>query len=155
MTKTLRLTDLQRILLATAAARDNGRLYPVKDSIADRAADVAKALTSLARRGLIMGEEETAIITEPGKALIDGGEDAAPLHSPATPSAAVKRISKTDAVLTLLQRERGATLTDLIAATGWLPHTIRAAMTGLRRKGYAIVRGAHDGVTVWTIAAAA
>jgi hypothetical protein len=28
----------------------------------------------------------------------------------------------------------------LIAATGWLPHTTRAALTGLRRRGYTIER---------------
>jgi DNA-binding MarR family transcriptional regulator len=38
----------------------------------------------------------------------------------------------------LLQREEGATLGELIDATGWLPHTTRAALTGLRKKGHAI-----------------
>ncbi|MBV9633580.1 MAG: DUF3489 domain-containing protein [Methylobacteriaceae bacterium] len=28
----------------------------------------------------------------------------------------------------------------MIAATGWLPHTTRAALTSLRRRGYTIVR---------------
>jgi hypothetical protein len=28
----------------------------------------------------------------------------------------------------------------LVAATGWLPHTTRAALTGLRKRGYAIER---------------
>jgi hypothetical protein len=27
-------------------------------------------------------------------------------------------------------------LDELIAATGWLPHTARAALTGLRHRGY-------------------
>ena len=27
---------------------------------------------------------------------------------------------------------------ELIAATGWLPHTTRAALTGLRKRGYAV-----------------
>jgi hypothetical protein len=40
----------------------------------------------------------------------------------------------------LLQRSHGATLDELIAATGWLPHTSRAALTGLRKRGYSIVR---------------
>ena len=30
------------------------------------------------------------------------------------------------------------TLAELIAATGWLPHTTRAALTGLRKRGYAV-----------------
>ena len=29
-------------------------------------------------------------------------------------------------------------LAELVAATGWLPHTTRAALTGLRKRGYAI-----------------
>ena len=41
-------------------------------------------------------------------------------------------------VIELLQRGDGATLAELIAATGWLPHTTRAALTGLRKRGYAV-----------------
>ena len=39
-------------------------------------------------------------------------------------------------VIELLQRNQGARLDELIAATGWLPHTARAALTGLRHRGY-------------------
>jgi hypothetical protein len=39
-------------------------------------------------------------------------------------------------VIGLLQRDDGATLAELMAATGWLPHTARAALTGLRKRGY-------------------
>ena len=35
-------------------------------------------------------------------------------------------------VIALLERETGATLAKLVAATSWLPHTTRAALTGLR-----------------------
>jgi hypothetical protein len=38
-------------------------------------------------------------------------------------------------VLGLLRRNEGATLAEMIAATGWLPHTTRAALTGLRKRG--------------------
>jgi hypothetical protein len=41
-------------------------------------------------------------------------------------------------ILELLQRDCGATLKELIAATGWLPHTTRAALTGLRKRRYAV-----------------
>jgi hypothetical protein len=41
-------------------------------------------------------------------------------------------------VIALLQRGDGATLAELVAATGWLAHTTRAALTGLRKRGYAI-----------------
>jgi hypothetical protein len=33
----------------------------------------------------------------------------------------------------------------LIAATGWLPHTTRAALTGLRKSGFEIERRQEDG----------
>ncbi len=41
-------------------------------------------------------------------------------------------------VIELLQRGDGATLAELVSATGWLPHTTRAALTGLRKRGYAV-----------------
>ena len=46
-------------------------------------------------------------------------------------------------VIELLQRGVGATLAELIAATGWLPHTMRAALTGLRKRGYAVGTNGH------------
>lgn len=49
-----------------------------------------------------------------------------------------KRQTKTAEVLALLERAEGATLGQLIAATGWLPHTARAAMTGLKKKCHVI-----------------
>ncbi|MER2263856.1 DUF3489 domain-containing protein, partial [Methylobacterium oxalidis] len=48
--------------------------------------------------------------------------------------------SKLALVLSLLRREQGATLDDLIGATGWLPHSTRAALTGLRKRGYGLTR---------------
>ena len=41
-------------------------------------------------------------------------------------------------VVGLLEREHGATLAELIAATDWLPHTVRAALTGLRKRGFVV-----------------
>jgi hypothetical protein len=48
--------------------------------------------------------------------------------------------SKLALVIEHLQRADGATLIDLTEATGWLPHTTRAALTGLRKRGYAVIR---------------
>ena len=47
--------------------------------------------------------------------------------------------SKLAQVLELLQRDHGATIDELIDATDWLAHTTRAAVTGLRKRGYAVV----------------
>jgi len=49
---------------------------------------------------------------------------------------ATKAQTKSSLVLELLARLQGATLDQLVEATGWLPHTTRAAMTGLKKKGH-------------------
>ena len=55
-------------------------------------------------------------------------------------------------MLDLLTREEGATLDDLMAATGWLPHTTRAALTGFRKRAYAVARNKDgEGRTVYRI----
>lgn len=64
------------------------------------------------------------------------------------PSPPVKLI-KRDQLAGLLVRDEGATLDQMIAATGWLPHTTRAAMTGLRKAGYAIDSDKVDGVRTY------
>jgi hypothetical protein len=64
-----------------------------------------------------------------------------------------KPASKIGMVADLLRRKGGATLAELVTATGWLPHTTRAALTGLRKKGHGIERGTRDGVTSYSIAA--
>jgi hypothetical protein len=55
-----------------------------------------------------------------------------------------------------MQGVTGATLNDMVGATGWLPHTTRAALTGLRHKGYAIAKSRNaEAKTVYRIDAAA
>lgn len=59
------------------------------------------------------------------------------------------RHSKQHQLAMLLLRDEGATVDQMIAATGWLPHTTRAALTGLRKKGYAIDSDKVDGVRTY------
>ena len=75
---------------------------------------------------------------------------------------AAKPGSKRAIILALLSREDGATIEALMDATGWLPHTTRAALSGLRKGGFALTRGrdGEGGASVYrvvpaTIAAAA
>ncbi len=63
--------------------------------------------------------------------------------------------SKIAIVTRLLQREHGANLNELVAATGWQPHTTRAVLTGLRKKGHAISKDKVGGVTRYAISTAA
>ncbi|QNE33543.1 DUF3489 domain-containing protein [Sphingomonas sp. NBWT7] len=59
--------------------------------------------------------------------------------------------TKAAQVLALLRRSDGATLAELIAGTGWLPHTTRAFLTGLRKKGRTLEKSKRDGVTCYSI----
>jgi hypothetical protein len=55
-------------------------------------------------------------------------------------------------VIALLQRPEGATLAGIVEATGWLPHTTRAALTGLKKKGHTLTKGKRGDVTYYSIA---
>jgi hypothetical protein len=57
-------------------------------------------------------------------------------------------------VIGMLRSKGGATLAELVEATGWLPHTARAALTGIRKKGHAITKSRRADVTVYQIAKA-
>lgn len=61
--------------------------------------------------------------------------------------------TKLDTILKHLGHRNGATLSALEKATGWQPHSVRAALTGLRRKGHAIERAKDGkGVTIYRMA---
>lgn len=44
------------------------------------------------------------------------------------------------AALKLLSRSRGASIAELAALTGWQPHSVRAHLSGLRKKGIVLLR---------------
>ena len=69
----------------------------------------------------------------------------------ARPALTEPRVNKSDLVIGLLQRPGGATLDEMIAATGWLPHTTRAALTGLKKKGHQATSEKTDGVRRYRI----
>ena len=82
-----------------------------------------------------------------------GGSPAKPTggsNSQATaPALAPNAPSKQQQLATLVLRDEGATLDQMIAATGWLPHTTRAALTGLKKKGYVISSDKVGGVRTY------
>ena len=65
------------------------------------------------------------------------------------PTCAAVKITKRDQLAGLLLRDEGATLDQMSAAMGWLPHTTRAALTGLRKAGYAIDSDKVEGVRTY------
>jgi hypothetical protein len=165
-----KLNDLQSILLSSAVQRDSGSLLPAPESVAGSVDRLGKAIASLTKRGLAEereANEQRAVyrsdgdlrfgifITAAGRAAIgvDGEGDASDTVTriPDKP----QRQTKSAAVIALLQREEGATLAELIEATSWLPHTTRAALTGLRKKGHVIEKSKRGEETYYRIVASA
>jgi hypothetical protein len=91
------------------------------------------------------------VISDKGRAAIGLGDGAPELlteEDKAPRSRGPPPVPKSAAVIAPLQRERGAMLLELIKATSWLPHTTRAALTGLRKKGHVIEKTGRDDV-IW------
>ena len=61
---------------------------------------------------------------------------------------------KLGVMVALMRREGGATMADLMTATGWQAHSVRGALAGSlkRTRGYEIASGKVDGVRVYTMA---
>lgn len=173
-----KLTDIQLVLLTSACQRDDGSLLPPPESLGAQAARIRKAIQALIKKGFAAEQEGMAeiqawrsdgdltigvIITDAGRAVIDPPgkapmtepEKAEQPPAPVSPPAATRPASKQAQVIALLKREGGATLTDIVDLTAWLPHTSRAALTGLRKKGHAISSIKVEGVTRYQIATAA
>jgi hypothetical protein len=182
MAWTPKLNDLQLILLATAAQRADGSVLPPPETVVDQAARIRRALPPLIKRALVReadvleasrawrsdGEQQVGVfITDAGRTII--GTDAADdVEMAATATPAIDALlvavaepsptapeSKIARVKALLGRDAGATLDKLVAATGWLPHTTRAALTGLRKKGHALTRSKRGDATCYRIERAA
>lgn len=167
------LTDTQLVLLSRAAQNDDGLISPPESM---RTKSLQSAVARLLRHcfveevpvrfhqpswrtsedGKLLGMRITpaglhALGIEPDQEphTSAGSEQVTPL--PSTPPLA--RVSSKRALLIdLLQQDGGTTLQTLVDATGWLPHTTRAALTGLRKTGHAIVRHKlQDGTSTYRI----
>jgi Protein of unknown function (DUF3489) len=165
----IKLTETQLTVLCGAAQRpDGGATLP--DGIEGKAAcKLAATLAEKgfvrevrAKPGMPVwrkSEEEgsrSLIITKLGRATIgiDGRDkanavDDLAINSPkkqtalaglGSKAATPRHGSKLAEVIVLLTRKGGASIEELTSATGWLAHTTRATLTGLRKRGYGIER---------------
>jgi hypothetical protein len=179
--KTAPLTDSQLIILSSAAQREDA-LAILPETLKGGAAQkvVAKLTASgFLKEVRVKPDQPTwrtdqtgnpigLKITKAGAAAINVEEprtEGAESSPPAPPerlhpgevkgtaeAAAPREGSKQALIISLLQREGGATVDDLMAATDWLPHTTRAALTGLRKKGYTIEKSkGENGKTVYAL----
>lgn len=157
---------LHYIMLITASRRAAGNLLPWPRSLAAHADDLPKAVSALLRRKLIAevevdsarkarrtksGKRLGLIITDAGRAALD--EEIAPeapvslpaavtqTEPPSAPSSPIllRPGTKLALLIDLLKGEAGASLAEMSGAAGWLPHTTRAALSGLRKKGFDVV----------------
>lgn len=60
--------------------------------------------------------------------------------------------TKSASVVKLLSRERGATIAELVKATGWKEHSARAFLTGVRKSSTLIKEERPDGATIYRLA---
>jgi hypothetical protein len=65
-------------------------------------------------------------------------------HSPG-PIAPARANTESALLVDLLSRTEGATIGQNVEGTGWLPHTVRAALTGLKKKGHALTSDKPEG----------
>ena len=63
-----------------------------------------------------------------------------PADEAAKSSSPKKQPSKASLVEQLLRRTKGASAAEIQEATGWKPHSVRAVLSGLRKKGHALIR---------------
>ena len=172
-----KLNDMQLVLLTAACQREDGSLLPAPESLGNQTARIRKAIESLIKKGLLAEKEGLdaaqvwrtdgdvsigVIVTDVGRAIInpptapdEGNEGGSEQSTSEAPPASTRPATKRALVIDLLKREGGTTLAGIVEATGWLPHTSRAALTGLRKKGHDIASTKVEGITRYQIKATA
>ena len=96
---------------------------------------------------------EQTTIKRPRRMARERQADTPSPEAPAAKPATAKTHTKTSLVVALLLKDGGASMADLCQATNWLPHTCRAFLTGLRKKGRALERSKReDGTTIYQLA---
>lgn len=71
--------------------------------------------------------------------------------SPDGSQPSVRAGTKQAKLVSLLSIEAGSTCTELADQLGWLPHTTRAALTGLRKRGFAVTTDRGEDATRYRI----
>lgn len=156
-----KLTDTQAVILSAAAQRDSHNVLPLPGSLRGGAA--TKVVETMIAKGFIEevdadvrkgelvwretgdGHGTTLVATNAGLAAIGikpEGTSTAPESAPDTPAeqteAPKARISregtKQATLIAMLRAPGGATIAEIVAATGWQPHTVRGAMAGALKK---------------------
>lgn len=136
----LKLSPVQSLLLRTAARRPDGRVIP-PDTV--RGGARVKVLTALLQRGWIEPADDGHLLTDAGYAAIGQQrpippDDVQPMDTigdlQLLEGIPIRPGTKLAALVVALRRPQGASCLQLMLATGWQPHTVRGAISGLLRK---------------------
>lgn len=146
----IQLSDTQAVILSTACAREDGAVFPVTASLKGGA--VGNVCKSLLRHGQIeeipatdlntvwRHDEERGPITLRATPLAystlgitEEQDETPPTEAPAVPVQRRKG-TKQQTLIEMLRAEGGATIEEIVAATGWQAHTVRGAMSGALKK---------------------
>ena len=135
-----KLTPTQDLLLRAAARRADGRVIPPVNL---RGGARVKAMTGLMRCEWIEASDGGYVLTDAGYAVAGRKRPAPPEDlQPVEPrddlqlleGIPVRPGTKLAALVAALRRPQGATNLQLMLATGWQPHSVRGAISGLLRK---------------------
>lgn len=146
----IQLSDAQAVILSTACAREDGAVFPVTASLKGGA--VGNVCKSLLKQGLIeeiaatdlntvwRHDEERGPITLRATPLAystlgitDEQDETPPVETPTAPIQRRKG-TKQETLIEMLRAEGGATIDEIVEATGWQAHTVRGAMSGALKK---------------------
>ena len=164
-----KLTDTQTMILTAGAQRPDNIAMPLPKGLQGAAAKMAvtkmmmhgwlQEVDANLRRGEPLwretgdGHGTTLVVTDAGllaigiepvvvKTVVVIGEHAAETTAPLEATAAQPKQragTKQAMLITLLRAPDGATMDEIVAATGWLPHTARGAMSGALGKKLGLV----------------
>lgn len=135
-----KLSPAQSLLLRNAARRPDGRVIP-PDTL--RGSARVKVLTALLQRGWIEPADDGHMLTDAGYAAIGQERPVRPDDVQSVDATGdlqllegipVRPGTKLAALVMALRRPQGATSLQLMLATGWQPHTVRGAISGMLRK---------------------
>lgn len=130
-----KLTKSQISLLAALKAPGGPMPASALAESGAMAASVEDDLKTLAETGFITRKAKSVSLTEIGLAALD------PVPEPTAksiPHNDPKPKTKKARLIELLNADEGVTVPDMAAALGWLPHTTRAALTGLKKDGITV-----------------
>ena len=133
-----KLTDTEQVIL-TATTRNNGTV-PTRQRSKSKADPRAygAAVASLLKKGILefSGPAREGDFTKDGQKLALANTETLEPPKKATVRSERKTRdgTKQAMIIELLKRPGGATLAEIVEATGWQAHTVRGAMAGALKK---------------------